>query len=53
LIAQDEATKHALLHKCWKPLQDNMALVDYQALSSITTNYLEDSDKYYISVDVA
>lgn len=46
LMAQDEITKHALLHKCWKPVQDNLALVNYESLDSVSTNYLEHNIKY-------
>jgi len=54
LMAQDEITKHALLHRCWKPIQDNLAIVNYESLSSITSNYLNNSiAKRYISIDVA
>lgn len=54
LMAQDEITKHALLHKCWKPVQDNLAIVNYESLEATTSNYLDnEKDKKYISVDVA
>ena len=54
LIAQDEVTKHALLNKCWKALQDDLALVDYNSLNSITSNYLDNKKALkYISIDIA
>lgn len=54
LLAQDEATKRALLYRCWKPLQDDLALVDYKCLESITSNYLSNTwSKRYISADIA
>lgn len=53
LLAQDEITKKALLERCWKPVQDNLAIVNYDSLSSIFSNYLEPSSDRYISVDVA
>jgi hypothetical protein len=53
-MAQDEITKHALLHRCWKPIQNNLAIVNYESLSSITSNYLDNATaKRYISIDVA
>lgn len=54
LLAQDEATRLALLEKCWKPLQDDLAIVNYESLDSIISNYLDNkNDKKYISIDVA
>lgn len=54
LLAQDEATKKALLHRCWKPIQDDLAIVDYKCLESITSNYLNnENDKRYMTIDLA
>lgn len=54
LMAQDEITKHALLDRCWSPVQDQLAIVNYDALNAITTNYLENEKaKKYMSLDVA
>ena len=53
LLAQDEITKKALLERCWKPVQDNLAIVNYDSLKSIFSNYVEPSNDRYITVDVA
>lgn len=54
LMALWEQEKKALLMKCWNPVQDDSALLDYDVLSNITTNYLDnENEPKYISVDVA
>lgn len=53
LMAQDEETKKALLDRCWKAVQDDLAIVDYGALEWITSNYLEPSNDICYSLDVA
>jgi len=54
LMAQDEITKSALLFRCWKSVQDNLAIVNYDCLDAITSNYLENEKAHkYITLDVA
>ena len=53
LLAQDEVTRKALLEKCWKPVQDNLSIVDYSMLSGFEKNFPKDTTWDYISVDVA
>ena len=53
LIAQDEATRKALLDKCWKPVQDNKAIAKYDMLLWFDKNYPKTTEGRYISCDVA
>jgi hypothetical protein len=42
-LAQDEVTRKALLEKCWKPVQDNLSIVDYSMLSGFEKNFPKDT----------
>lgn len=53
LAAQDEATKMALMKWCWKPVQDDKAIVNYSRLKAMFSNYPETKDWKFITCDVA
>lgn len=55
LLAQDEATKMQLLRGNWKISVDGLALMDYQRVNELFTNFPEKSDENekYIIIDPA
>ena len=53
LLAQEEEIRKALLEWCWKAVQDDKAIVDYNMLACIFTNHPKENNKKTISCDVA
>lgn len=53
LLAQDEEEKNKLLDGNWNISIDNSCIYEHHALEDLFSNFVEESENYYITCDVA
>jgi len=53
LKMQTAEEQNKLLHGNWKISQDNLAIFDFAKINDLFSNFINDSDNKYITVDVA